>query len=78
MYRGAWWATVHGGHKEWDKTEATNICTFTFSQLNIALSSNQEGKFLVPWIKEKLKAREVSGIQVQILTEVLGINTRLH
>ena len=38
MYRGTWWATVHGGHKEWDKTEVTNICTFTFSQLNIALS----------------------------------------
>ena len=35
---GAWWATVHGSHKEWDKTEVTNICTFTFSQLNIALS----------------------------------------
>ena len=23
MDRGAWRATVHGGHKEWDKTEAT-------------------------------------------------------
>ena len=21
MDRGAWWATVHGGHKEWDMTE---------------------------------------------------------
>ena len=21
MDRGAWWATVHGGHKEWDTTE---------------------------------------------------------
>ena len=19
--RGTWWVTVHGGHKEWDKTE---------------------------------------------------------
>ena len=23
MDRGAWWATVHGGHKEWGTTEAT-------------------------------------------------------
>ena len=23
MDRGAWWATVHGGHKESDTTEAT-------------------------------------------------------
>ena len=23
MDRGAWWATVHGGHKEWDTPEAT-------------------------------------------------------
>ena len=21
MDRGVWWATVHGGHKEWDRTE---------------------------------------------------------
>ena len=24
MDREAWWATVHGGHKEWDTTEQLN------------------------------------------------------
>ena len=23
MDRGAWWATVYGGHKKWDMTEVT-------------------------------------------------------
>jgi len=26
MDRGAWWATVHGGHKEWDTTEQLTLC----------------------------------------------------
>ena len=27
MDRGPWWATVHGGHKELDMTEATHTHT---------------------------------------------------
>ena len=30
MNRGAWWATVHGGHKESDTTEVTNTQLYTY------------------------------------------------
>ena len=32
MGRGAWWATVHGGHKESDMTEHTHTCTHMYIQ----------------------------------------------
>ena len=34
MDRGAWWAAVHGGHKEWDTTESlthTGPCVWCLS-----------------------------------------------
>ena len=33
MDRGAWWATVHGGHKESDTTERTH--THTHAHFNV-------------------------------------------
>ena len=34
MDRGAWGATVHGGHKESDMTEQLSASTHTYSQVN--------------------------------------------
>ena len=34
MYRGAWWATVHGSHKELDTTEHLSITIIIFCLKN--------------------------------------------
>ena len=44
MDRGAWRATVHGGHKESDTTEATN----TFPILILSTPSSVLGFFIDP------------------------------
>ena len=31
MNRGAWWATVHGGHKELNMTQQLTLLLFTYS-----------------------------------------------
>ena len=37
MYRGAWWATVHGDHKKLDTNE--QLSTHSFSFIKVSVSS---------------------------------------
>ena len=39
MDRGAWWATVHGGHKKWDMTAHTYTSILYMNKLQIFISN---------------------------------------